>query len=66
MSEFFHMGGHGFYIWTSYTLVLIVFVYNYVSPIIKRKRLIQQIDTANKSAGRSKERDYINTHNHPE
>ncbi|NKB61100.1 MAG: heme exporter protein CcmD [Gammaproteobacteria bacterium] len=52
MSDFFHMGGHGFYIWSSYATVLVVFAYNYFSPIFKRKHLIEQINAANRSAQR--------------
>ena len=41
--EFIHMGGFGFYIWTSYFLGLIVFVGLVVSLKQQRKKLIKQL-----------------------
>ena len=58
-SEFFHMGGYAFYVWTSYALTFVVVVANIVSPIIQRKKVIarikrtlkrEQIELKNKSA----------------
>ena len=58
-SEFFHMGGYAFYVWTSYALTFVVVVANVVSPIIQRKKVIarikrtlkrEQIELKNKSA----------------
>ena len=58
-SEFFHMGGYAFYVWTSYALTFVVVVANVVSPIIQRKKVIarikrtlkrEQIELENKSA----------------
>ena len=45
-SEFFHMGGYAFYVWTSYALTLIVVVANIVSPIMQRKKAIKRIKRA--------------------
>ncbi len=45
-SEFFHMGGYAFYVWTSYALTLIVVVANIVSPILQRKKVIKRIKRA--------------------
>ncbi len=42
-SEFFHMGGYAFFVWTSYGLTLIVIVANIVSPIMQRKKVISRI-----------------------
>ena len=41
--EFIHMGGFGFYIWTSYFLGLIVFVGLIISVKQQRKKLIKQL-----------------------
>lgn len=41
--EFIHMGGFGFYIWTSYFLGLIVFVGLFISVKQQRKKLIKQL-----------------------
>ena len=43
MSEFFHMGGYAFYVWTSYILVLVVMLANFIIPIQREKKLLQQI-----------------------
>jgi heme exporter protein D len=45
-SEFFHMGGYAFYVWTSYLLTLIVIVANIVSPLMQRKKVIKRIKRA--------------------
>ena len=43
MAEFLHMGGHGFYIWTSYFIVLAVLLYTWLSPRYRRKRQLQSL-----------------------
>ena len=45
-SEFFHMGGYAFFVWTSYALTLIVIVANIVLPIMQRKKVISRIKRA--------------------
>ena len=45
-SEFFHMGGYAFFVWTSYALTLIVIVANIVAPMIQRKKVISRIKRA--------------------
>jgi len=45
-SEFFHMGGYAFFVWTSYGLTLIVVVANIVAPIMQRKKIISRIKRA--------------------
>ena len=45
-SEFFHMGGYAFFVWTSYGLTLIVIVANIVSPIMQRRKVISRIKRA--------------------
>lgn len=42
-SEFFHMGGYAFYVWTSMALTLVVLVLNIVLPKMKHKQLLQQL-----------------------
>jgi heme exporter protein D len=42
-SEFFHMGGYAFFVWTSYGLALVVVVANIVAPLMQRKRVIKHI-----------------------
>lgn len=45
-SEFFHMGGYAFFVWTSYTLTLIIVLANIISPILQRKKIIARIKRA--------------------
>jgi len=43
MNEFFHMGGYGFYVWTSYGLALLVLLANLLSPILLKKKLLREL-----------------------
>jgi heme exporter protein D len=43
MAEFLDMGGHGFYIWFSYAVVILVLGYHYFAPLQKRKKLIRNL-----------------------
>ena len=45
-SEFFHMGGYAFFVWTSYGLTLAVIVANIVAPLMQRKKVISRIKRA--------------------
>jgi heme exporter protein D len=40
LTEFFHMGGYAFYVWSSYGLALVVLITNLMLPIIRRRKLI--------------------------
>lgn len=37
------MGGHGFYVWCSYGVVAAVLAYHYFSPLVKRKKLLEEL-----------------------
>ncbi len=41
--DFINMGGHGFYIWSSYLIATIVFVGLFVSLRMQRNRLLKQL-----------------------
>ena len=43
LSEFVHMGGYAFYVWTSYGLAAIVLLVTAVTPIRQRRKLIAGI-----------------------
>jgi len=45
-SEFFHMGGYAFFVWTSYALALVIVIANIVSPMVQRKKIIARIKRA--------------------
>ena len=43
MSEFFHMGGYGFYVWTSYGIFAVVLIWTAAVPVIRRRSVIQRL-----------------------
>ena len=45
-SEFFHMGGYAFFVWTSYAITFAVIVANIIFPIVQRKKVIARIKRA--------------------
>ncbi len=45
-SEFFHMGGYAFFVWTSYGITLIVVLANIIAPVMQRKKIIARIKRA--------------------
>ncbi len=42
-SEFFHMGGYAFYVWTSYGITLIVLLANLLAPIFLKRKLLTDL-----------------------
>lgn len=40
-SEFIAMGNHGFYVWTSYGVTLVVLAVNVALPLLARRRYLQ-------------------------
>ena len=43
LNEFLHMGGYGFYVWTSYGIALLVLVVNIILPARQRTKLLADI-----------------------
>jgi heme exporter protein CcmD len=43
MAEFFEMGGYAFFVWTSYLVVLILFLYQYFSSIVQHRKLFSKL-----------------------
>lgn len=39
LTEFLHMGGYAFYVWTSYALAAIILIANLVIPVLSGRRL---------------------------
>ena len=35
------MGGHGFFVWLAYAFFLIVIIWNLVSPVIRRRQVLE-------------------------
>ena len=44
VADFFNMGGHGLYVWSSYGIFALVFVINFLSPMLTRKNVIKNIE----------------------
>lgn len=44
-TEFFHMGGYGFYVWTSWGLTTIMMLTLVLSATLRRKKLITELTT---------------------
>lgn len=42
-SAFIAMGGHGQFVWSAYGIALVIIVFNYVRPIMLKKRNLAQI-----------------------
>jgi heme exporter protein D len=41
-SAFIEMGGYGLYVWSAYSITLVVIVYNISRPILMRKQVIRE------------------------
>jgi heme exporter protein D len=41
--HFFAMGGYAFYVWTSYVLAAVIFVFNVVAPIRRRRTVLRNL-----------------------
>ncbi len=41
--EFINMGGHGFYIWSSYMITAVLFIGLFISLKIQKNRLMKQL-----------------------
>jgi len=53
LTEFFHMGGYAFYVWTSYGVALVVLLLNVALPLRQRKKLLDNIARAARRARRT-------------
>jgi heme exporter protein D len=51
-TQFFHMGGYAFYVWTSYGLAFIVLLINILLPWRHERRLLREIARKTRRARR--------------
>jgi heme exporter protein D len=42
-SEFFHMGGYAFFVWSSYGIATLLLGWVFISPIFRRKQIIREL-----------------------
>jgi len=43
MSDFWHMGGYAFYVWTSYGICFVVLLMEIVKPMLLQKKLRREL-----------------------
>jgi len=43
VSEFFHMGGYAFYVWSSYGLATVLLIWTFFSPMLSKKNIIKEL-----------------------
>ena len=53
MSEFLHMGGYAFYVWTAYGAAFVILALNLAAPIVRRRRLVHKRSRAARPAARA-------------
>ena len=42
-ADFFNMGGHGLYVWTSYAITFLVVTYNLIAPVRRKQSIKTQV-----------------------
>jgi heme exporter protein D len=52
LTEFLHMGGYAFYVWTSYGIALVVLLLNVILPLRQRNKLLANIARSTRRARR--------------
>jgi heme exporter protein D len=52
LSDFFHMGGYAFYVWTSYALAAVVLVANLLAPLVAGRRARRELIGTLKRGGK--------------
>jgi len=48
-SEFFYMGGYGFYVWGSYLLTFVVIIVEVMTVVRRRKKLLARSKAVSRS-----------------
>ena len=43
IQEFFHMGGYGFYVWSSYGLTAIVLIFNVIQSLSLQRKTLREL-----------------------
>jgi heme exporter protein D len=43
MSEYFAMGGHGFYIWTAYAVFVVVLTFDAIAPLLRARKTLEDL-----------------------
>jgi heme exporter protein D len=48
MSEFLHMGGYAFYVWTSYGIAFGIMLFGIIKPLLQHKQQLRQLQLKRK------------------
>ncbi|MDO8844490.1 MAG: heme exporter protein CcmD [Methylicorpusculum sp.] len=43
MSDFWHMGGYAFYVWTSYGIGFLVLIIGLIKPLMLQKKILREL-----------------------
>ena len=57
VSDFFHMGGYAFYVWSSYGLALVVLGWVMISPVFSKKAIIKELKIKYRQQERQRQED---------
>ncbi|MCH8079297.1 MAG: heme exporter protein CcmD [Proteobacteria bacterium] len=44
IQDFFHMGGYGFYVWSSYGLTAIVLIFNVIQSLSLQRKTLRELN----------------------
>ncbi|MFB3091050.1 MAG: heme exporter protein CcmD [Gammaproteobacteria bacterium] len=44
IQEFLHMGGYGFYVWSSYCLTAIVLIFNVIQSLTLQRKTLRELN----------------------
>jgi heme exporter protein D len=58
-SAFIDMGGHGEFVWSAYGIALVIIVFNFVRPIMLKKRNLAQLRKQLSSEETQSERELV-------
>ncbi len=51
ISEFFNMGGYGFYVWSSFGLAFVMLIWQIIQPLLEQKSIRRSIVKNNARRG---------------
>ena len=51
IAEFFHMGGYGFYVWSSYALAFLVLIANVLIPLYRTRDVKRRLQGGARRTG---------------
>ncbi|WP_330926967.1 heme exporter protein CcmD [Candidatus Sororendozoicomonas aggregata] len=56
LSDFIVMEGHGVYVWSAYGVALLIVLYNLLTPVIARRKLVVQLQRQARLDDRQKQK----------